>query len=181
MKKKKKIKSNTGILFFITGLSGAGKSSLTKLIKPFIQRNYGKTIIISSEKLRKILSLTGFSQKDRENIGLNNIKLLKYLINQRVNIIYDAIGLREKLRKIKRRTFKNYIEIYIKTSVKRTYKLNKKPSVYKKNKINIVGIDIKAELPKKPDITVTNNFDKSLKKISLELQTKIKNKIKLIS
>ena len=95
MKRKKNFNSQFGILFFITGLSGAGKSSLARMIKPYIQQKFGKTIIISSEKLRNFFKLKGFSQKAREEVGKNNIKLLKYIIGQKINVIYDAIGLRE--------------------------------------------------------------------------------------
>ena len=177
MKRKKNFDHNYGILFFITGLSGAGKSSLAKLIKPFIQRKFGKTIIISSEKIRKIFKLKGFSQKAREEVGKNNIKLLKYIINQRVNIIYDAIALREKLRKIKKKNFKNYFEIFIKSSLKKTVELKKKQKIYKKNKKNIVGLDIRAEMPKNPDILIFNNYKKNLKILSVEIQNKIKKKV----
>tara|TARA_B100001057_G_C22862247_1_gene955001 strand:- start:1051 stop:1593 length:543 start_codon:yes stop_codon:yes gene_type:complete len=177
MKRKKNFNSQFGILFFITGLSGAGKSSLARLIKPYIQQKFGKTIIISSERLRNIFKLKGFSQKAREEVGKNNIKLLEYIINQKVNIIYDAIGLREKLRKIKRKNFKNYCEIYIKSSVKKTFELKKKPRVYKENGKNIVGLHIKAEIPKRPDILIVNNYKKNLKDLCSEMKGQIEKKI----
>lgn len=175
--KYKKFISKHGILFFITGLSGAGKTSIAKRLKPFIQKNYGITIIISSEKIRKIFGMKGFSQKEREYVGLRNIKLLKYIINQKINVIYDAIALRKLLRKKKRESFKNYIEIYIKTSIKKTFNYNKKTKIYKKIKKNIVGLDIKAEYPSTPDILIKNDFDRSLENICLQLKSKIKNKI----
>ena len=158
-------------------MSGAGKSSLARLIKPYIQQKFGKTIIISSEKLRNIFKFKGFSQKAREEVGKKNIKLLKYIINQKVNVIYDAIGLREILRKIKRKNFKNYCEIYIKSSVKQALKLKKKPKIYKKNNKNIVGLHIKAEIPKSPDILVVNDYKKNLNDLCEEMKDKIEKKI----
>lgn len=177
MKRKKNFNSKFGILFFITGLSGAGKSSLARLIKPYIQKKFGKTIIISSEKLRNIFNLKGFSQKAREEVGKNNIKLLKYIISQKVNVIYDAIGMREILRKIKRKNFKNYCEIYIKSSANQTFKLKKKPRIYKKNSKNIVGLHIKAETPKSPDILIVNDYKKNLNDLCEEMKDKIEKKI----
>lgn len=177
MERKKNFNSQFGILFFITGLSGAGKSSLARMIKPYIQQKFGKTIIISSEKLRNFFKLKGFSQQAREEVGKNNIKLLKYIISQKINVIYDAIGLREKLRKIKRKSFKNYCEIYIKSSAKQTFKLKKKPTIYKKNNKNIVGLHIKAEIPKSPDILVVNDYKKNLNELCKEMKNKIEKKI----
>ena len=43
----------------------------------------------------------------------------------------------------------------------------------KKLKKNVVGIDIKAEFPKKPDIVINNDFNKNIKHISNELLKKI--------
>ena len=66
---KKKINKKFGIVFWITGLSGAGKTTLAKKIYPFIQKNYGPTVIISGNELRKILSLDGFTKNKRFEIG----------------------------------------------------------------------------------------------------------------
>ena len=63
--KLKKFKKNKGILFFITGLSGSGKSSIAKKIYPYIIRMFGPTIFINGDDLRKIFELYGFSSKDR--------------------------------------------------------------------------------------------------------------------
>ena len=75
----------------------------------------------------------------------------------------------ENNRKWNKKNIKNNIEKYIKN---KNYNLKTNS---KKLKNNIVGVDIKAELPKKPDIKVLNNFDKNLKMISNELIKKIKN------
>ena len=50
----------------------------------------------------------------------------------------------------------------------------KKKAVYLKNKKNIVGLDIKAEFPKKPHITINNDFTWSTEALSKELLNKIK-------
>jgi len=40
---------------------------------------------------------------------------------------------------------------------------------------NIVGLDIKPEFPKKPNIVIKNDFNKSTDKLAKELLSKIKN------
>lgn len=47
-----------------------------------------------------------------------------------------------------------------------------------KNDKNIVGIDIKPQLPKKPDIIIKNNFHKKPKILKNIMIRKIKQKIK---
>ena len=54
LKKKFDPNKRKGILFWITGLSGSGKTSLAKLIKKDIINKYGPTIVLSGDELRKI-------------------------------------------------------------------------------------------------------------------------------
>ena len=43
--KKIKLKKNKGILFWVTGLSGSGKTRIAKKIVGEITKSYGKTIV----------------------------------------------------------------------------------------------------------------------------------------
>jgi adenylylsulfate kinase-like enzyme len=171
-----KINKNSGILFFITGLSGAGKTSISLKIKRYIIKSFGPTIIIHSEKLRKIYDFKGFSQDERTSLGSQHINLLNFILKQKINVIYDAIALSAKLRSLKRKKIKNYVEIFIKSNVNEIIKFNKKKKIYGKLKKNIVGLDIRAEFPKNPHITINNNFKKNISDIARELEKKI-NKI----
>ena len=76
----KKIDSKKGILFFITGLSGSGKSTISKKIKNKIEKLYGPTIIISGEKIRNILRFYGYSKKERAEVGKKNINTGYYTV-----------------------------------------------------------------------------------------------------
>ena len=67
----------------------------------------------------------------------------------------------------------NYVEIYIKSDLSKILKLKKK-TLYLRNKKNIVGLDIKPEFPRKPDIVINNNFTKTVDNLSKELLNKIK-------
>ena len=54
MKKYKKRDLKKGTLFWITGLSGSGKTTIAKKIKKDIQNLYGPTLLISGDDIRKI-------------------------------------------------------------------------------------------------------------------------------
>lgn len=68
---------------------------------------------------------------------------------------------------------KNYIEINIKSDLKKIIKAGKKNLYKKKNIKNLIGKDIKPEFPKKPHIVITNNFKKDLNELSNLLLNKI--------
>ena len=50
----KKLKKNKGILLWITGLSGSGKTAIAEKIKHNISNKYGPTLIMSGDDLRKL-------------------------------------------------------------------------------------------------------------------------------
>ena len=164
---------NKGILFWITGISGSGKTDLAKKICKEITKSYGPTLVISGDDIRKIFKLNKYEKKDRLLILESYCQLAKFITDQKINIIFAVVGMIEKTRRWNRRNIDNYVEIYLKSDLKKIVNFNKKKIYHKKNVGKIVGIDIKAEIPKKPDITINNKFDKNLDYLKLELLNKI--------
>ncbi len=165
-----------GIVFWIEGFSGSGKTSISKNIQKDLNKMFGKTIILSGDILRKFFDRSGYSKKERIKISYKTSHILKYLTEENLNIIYSAVCLNNTARNIYKRKISNFFQIYIKSDIKEILKLKKKNTY--KNKNNIVGIHIKPEYPTRPHIILENNFDKSVKKLSEELIIKIKKKLK---
>jgi len=176
MKKKFKLNKKKGIVFWITGLSGSGKSTVAKNIQKNITNKYGTSVLINGDKLRDIFKIKGYSKKERLNIGISYSKISKLLTNNKVNVIIATVGLFHELHKYNRKTLTNYVEIFIQSKIQKLIE-NKKKIFYKRKTQNVWGIDIKPEFPKKPHIKVINNFKKSKKDISLSIYKKI---VKLI-
>ena len=171
-KKSKKFIKNKGILFWITGLSGSGKTSIAKKIKLNISKIYGPTIELSGDDIRKIFNFSGYSKKERLQYALIFGKFCKIITEKNINIIFSTVSLFHKVRRWNKLNIKNYIEIYIKSDLEKIIN-KKKKSFYAKKQKNIVGKDIKAEFPKYPDIILQNNFTKSLEKLSNNLINEI--------
>ena len=171
----KKNDKNRGYLFWITGLSGSGKTQIGKQILPTINKKFGPTLLLHGDDLRKIFVLKGYSRNHRIEYGKRYIKFINLILNQNINVILTVVGLFDVLRKINKKKFKNYIEIFIKTDLKKIIKFNKK-KIYKKKTDNIMGVNIKAEFPKNPNIVIKNNFDSTIKELSEELIQKISKK-----
>ena len=172
MKKKNK---NEGILFWITGLSGSGKSSIAKSIKKEIVNKYGPTLNFSGDDLRKIFDLNKYDKASRLKYCLAYSNFCKEMVKKKINLIFTTIAMFHKVRKLNKRHIKNYVEIYIKSDIEKLIKKRKK-IFYRTKLINIVGKNIRAEFPLKPDITINNDFNRSIFQIKKELIKKI-NKI----
>ena len=78
-------------------------------------------------------------------------------------------------RKWNKLKIKNYIEIFIKSNIKNIIRINKKKIYKKKNPGKLIGIDIKPQYPKKPDIIISNSFKLTSDKMSKILMKKIIN------
>jgi len=167
----KKINKNKGILFWITGLSGSGKTTISEEITKKISKKYGDTINISGDDLRKIFNLKKYDRKSRLEYALLYSKFCKLIVNEKINLIFSTISLFHKVRNWNKKNIDNYVEIFIKADLEKIIKLKKK-KIYKKNK-SIVGKNIKPEFPRSPHIIIENNFTKSSNKLSKELIRKI--------
>jgi adenylylsulfate kinase-like enzyme len=170
-----KLDKKKGILFWITGLSGAGKTSISNKIYHSVKNKYGKTLYINGDEMRKIFELKSYDNSDRKKGAIKYSKFFKKITDQNINVLFAGMALFDDVRKWNRINVTNYLEIYIKTSLKNIIK-KKYTKIYKK-KTKLVGIDIKPEFPKKPDIIINNDFNKSIEKLSNELLIKIDNKL----
>lgn len=175
MSKKILINKNKGILFWVTGLSGSGKTAIAKKIKSRIAKLYGPTIEVSGDNFRKVFKLTKYDQKERiKNIWYYN-HFSKLITNQKINLIFNLIGMIDKARKWNKKNIDNYVEIYIKSNLKNIEKLNRKKYLKQKKTGTVIGINIKPEYPKKPDIIINNHFKEPTDKLAKKLLVKINN------
>ena len=97
---------------------------------------------------------------------------MKIILDQNINVIFSVVGLYNDIRKFGRKKIRNYVEIFIDTDIKKIKK-NSKKIHYRKKQKNILGLDLKPEIPKKPDIKVKNNFKNSTSQISEKIIKKI--------
>jgi len=169
----KKIDKKKGILFWVTGLSGSGKTKISKKIKKDISRLYGPTIMISGDDIREIFKFNKFTAEERFSLGLKNCKFAKFITDQNINLIFAAVGLMHSTRKWYKKNIENYVEIFIKADLKTIIKKNKKKIYRQKNIGDIVGINIKPEFPKNPDIIINNNFKLKTEVLAKNLVKKI--------
>ena len=159
-----KINNKYGVVFWVTGLAGSGKTTIAKKLKTKIQKKYGPTIVLSGDEIRSIFNIKGYDYSQRLLAVQKYQKIIKKLSMQKINVIFAVIGMIDKIRKKNKILFKNYVEIYITANFDKLQKKDKK-KLYSKGK-NVVGKDIKPELPKRPNIKIKNDFKESPSKIA---------------
>jgi adenylylsulfate kinase-like enzyme len=170
------VKKNKHFCIIIFGLSGSGKSTISKIIHKKIEKKIGKTALLDGDKFRKFLKLLGFKfgyeKRERSKSAKPALHIINFLLGLKINILYNNVCLNKKAYSLWKSNIKNIIYVYIKTDVNKIIQFGKKKKLYLKGK-NVVGVDIKPDIPKNPHIIIENNFDRNLNKISNELMLKL--------
>ena len=178
-KKSKLLKNiNKGTLYWLTGLAGAGKTSIGNILYKHIKKKYKNTIFLDGDVLRSILGYTNmhYDKASRMNIAMKYAQLSKLFTDQGINEIFATISMFDSVRAWNRKNINNYVEIYLKVPIKTIIARNKKQlfsHAKKKGKQNVVGIDIKIEEPKNPDIIIENSEKVSIDNLSNDLINKL--------
>ena len=109
--KKNKIKLNKqkGIFFWITGLSGSGKTIIAKKILKSMIDLYGPTLLMSGDSLRRIFKFKGYSKKERKEMDKLFVNFYKFITDQKVNLIFAVVGMMHSLRNWNKKNIDNYV------------------------------------------------------------------------
>ena len=164
------------MVIWILGMSGSGKTTLAKLILKKVKHK--KIIHIDGDAIRKIYNdKLGHSLADRETNAERISKLVKYITDQNIIVIASVLSNFPEWLKWNRKNLKNYYEIFLKTNIQI---LKKRKKLLYSNKIkNVIGLDLKFNNPKKPNLIIKDCNDLvQLKKIADRIANKIINKIK---
>ena len=86
-----------GTLFWVTGLSGSGKTTISKKIKKNIEKLYGPTILVSGDDIRRIFNFKKYTAEERLSLVVKYCKFSKFITNQNINLIFAAVGMMDSI------------------------------------------------------------------------------------
>ena len=104
------IKKKGGIVFWLTGLPGSGKTAISSHLINNIRKKYGPTILISGDDIRKIFHLHGYKKLDRLKIGKKYFEFCRFFSDQGFNILINVVCLFKNIRKLNRSKLENYTD-----------------------------------------------------------------------
>lgn len=157
-----------GRLFWVTGLSGAGKTTIGTLLYQYLKSKENNIVFIDGDKIREVYQNNDYSEEGREKISYINMRLCKLLTDQGVDVIIAVIGMRDAYREWNRKYIENYFEIYLEVPIEILIARDSKELYSKalRHEItNVYGIDMPYEEPKSPDIVIHNDSTKTPKEV----------------
>ena len=158
------------MVIWITGLSGAGKTTLAKDLISALRSDISNIVLLDGDQIRELYGNDlSFHESDRIKQIQRIQKLALFLEKQGLLVIVSALYANDELLLENRATFDDYYEVYLSANVDFLVTREIK-GLYKKALQNItknvVGVDIPWHSPKNPDLTFNVADNISAKKMA---------------
>lgn len=156
----------TGTVYWITGLAGAGKTTVGKALYEKIKSQKDSVVLLDGDALRNTIAADlGYTKEERHESARRNIRLCKLLGDQGIDVICCTICMFEDIRRWSRENNEKYVEVYLKVPMDVLKGRNQK-NLYVEAQEDLVGLGIGMEEPEKPDLTITNDGSQSPERIA---------------
>ena len=156
-------------VFWLTGLSGSGKTTISNLIFTELKKGHKNVIRIDGDVIREVFGNDlGYSKEERLKSSYRNARLCKYLDDEGMTVICSTISMFEEVRIWNRKNIKKYFEVYLKVPIDELKSRDIK-GVYSEPKGKVVDFENGWQEPESPNLIIQNSkisdVNKNAKKI----------------
>ncbi len=151
----KERENDTSTVYWITGLSGAGKTTIGKIFFEILHNDKKNVLFLDGDTLREVFGNDlGYSREDRFRCAMRYSRLCRLLAEQGQDVVICTISMFHEVREWNRQNIAKYKEIYIEVPMEVLWQRNQK-GLYQSGS-DVVGVDLETELPKNPDLVIRN-------------------------
>lgn len=169
----------SGFTVWMTGLSGAGKSTISELLEKELRTRGRGVEVLDGDVVRTHLSKgLGFSREDRDTNILRIAFVCSLLTRHGVAVISAAISPYEEARQQARAQIGNFLEVYVRCPIEELTRRDVKGLYAKALRgeiTNFTGVSDPYEEPANPDVVVNTDLEtveESVGKILAALEEK---------
>lgn len=156
--------SEKGTMYFFTGLSGAGKTTIGGLFYRQLKAVKPNVVLLDGDQTRPVFNEeSGYSFSDRLKGSHRFFRVARMLAEQGIDVVACAICMHSQVRDWNRENIERYKEIYIKASLETLCRRDQK-GLYSAGK-NVIGVDLPFDEPKSPDMIVENEGEETTEAI----------------
>lgn len=164
--------SEKGTVYWITGLSGAGKTTIGFLLYQKIKKIKDNVVFLDGDILREVYQDHIYTLEGRKKLAFQHARLCRILTEQGIDVVICVIAMFDECRNWNRENIENYKEIYLYVNMDELIRRDQKKlysRALKKEISNVMGMDIAFEEPKSPDIRIDNSGIKKPEEVLSEL------------
>ena len=149
-----------GQVIWITGLSGAGKTTLAKGLILHLRKTNSKLVLLDGDILRNILkndepNIDGHSRSARIKLALKYAQMCQLLSSQGLTVVIATISMFEEVYAWNRKNLPNYFEVYLKVPIEELRHRDPK-LIYQRydsgELLNVAGLDLAIDEPYNPNL-----------------------------
>lgn len=147
---------NKGTVYFFTGLSGAGKTTVGGLFHRRLKATKPNVVYLDGDDIRPVFGEdSGYTNEARLKWAGRIFRVCKMLSDQGIDVVCCSIAMFESVRAWNRANIPNYKEIYIRVKKETLIARNQK-GLYTSGS-NVVGVDLPFDEPQSPDLVIQND------------------------
>jgi adenylylsulfate kinase-like enzyme/phosphohistidine swiveling domain-containing protein len=160
-----------GRVFWITGLSGAGKTTLGTELWRRLRDSGRPALLLDGDALREVIAEDlGHNLGNRSKSAWRNARLCKMLADQGQDVICTTISMFHAVQRWNRQNIAGYREIYLRVPMDELQRRDAKgiyTAAQRGDVRDVVGLDVPAESPESPDL-ILDNFGELNRHVAIE-------------
>jgi adenylylsulfate kinase len=149
-----------GTMWWITGLSGAGKSTVGRIVRDELVARGRPALLLDGDVLRAALGETGrHTADDRWRLAMTYARLGREITAQGIDAVCATISMFHAVREWNRANVSSYREIYLRVPLSELERRDTR-GLYARSRrgeeTDVVGIDMRFEEPIAPHLVIDN-------------------------
>lgn len=170
-----------GHVVWLTGLAGSGKTSIGNQLVELWRQTGAHVIHLDGDHLREVFSREQcFTLDARLELSRSYSRLARMLSNQQSNVVVSTLSMFHEIHSWNRKNLNCYTEIFLDVS-KEVLICRDQKQLYSRalagENIDVVGLNVDAELPSSPDITFKNDGEISIENAAHHIWQKVQKRI----
>jgi adenylylsulfate kinase-like enzyme len=153
---------NFGLVLWITGLSGAGKTTLAREVVVLLRIQRRGVVWLDGDELRDVfgsasVNIDNHGREGRMKLAMQYAYLCRVIASQGLTVVISTISMFKEVHIWNRLNLTNYYEVYLKVPLSELQRRDPK-DIYRRFDIgdlsNVAGLDLKIDEPKASDWVV---------------------------
>ena len=151
-----------GTLFWITGMAGAGKTTIARCLVQQLRMEFLNTVSIDGDVVRSLFRDLGHTPAERLENAWRIARLSHMLSSQGIHVVCATVSLYKEVRDWLRENAPGYREVFINPSIDTLERRDQKglySGAASGDVANVAGVNLEVEFPKNPDLVISNDLE----------------------